>query len=92
MEGVGGWWFFLSESIYLLDVVVKLNMEVILVVGMKLGCFNYVFLMVEVIIYDGFNIKGWVVNDIIGEMLRYKENLVILKYVLFVFLLFEVFY
>ena len=90
MEGAGGWRLPLSESTYLPDVVAKLNMEVILVVGMKLGCLNHALLTAEAITHDGFNIKGWVANDITGEMPRYKENLATLKHALPAPLLLEV--
>lgn len=77
MEGVGGWWLLFiigSDNMlmyYFFDVVKVLKMDVILVVGMCLGCLNYVFLIVEVICVDGLIIKGWVVNDIIGNMIWY---------------------
>lgn len=54
---------------YFFDVVKIFKMDVILVVGMCLGCLNYVLLIVEVICVDGFIIKGWVVNDIMGNMM-----------------------
>ena len=51
----------------------------ILVVGMRLGCLNHALLTAEAIRGDGLTIKGWVANDITGNMTRYQENLESLK-------------
>ncbi|MBT3135592.1 dethiobiotin synthase, partial [Alteromonas sp. ALT199] len=81
MEGAGGWRLPLivgdeyTPTYYLSDVVKALNMDVILVVGMRLGCLNHALLTAEAIRADGLNIKGWVANDITGNMTRYQENL-----------------
>jgi len=59
--------------------VKTLKMDVILVVGMRLGCLNHALLTAEAIRADGLTIKGWVANDITGNMTRYQENLHSLK-------------
>lgn len=82
MEGAGGWRLPLTTDTstrYLSDVISALKMEVILVVGMRLGCLNHALLTAEAIRNDGLTIKGWVANDITGNMTRYKENLDSLK-------------
>ena len=85
MEGAGGWRLPLTvgdeytPTYYLSDVVKTLKMEVILVVGMRLGCLNHALLTAEAIRADGLTIKGWVANDITGNMTRYQENLHSLK-------------
>ena len=85
MEGAGGWRLPLTvgdeytPTYYLSDVVKTLKMDVILVVGMRLGCLNHALLTAEAIRADGLTIKGWVANDITGNMTRYQENLHSLK-------------
>ena len=79
MEGAGGWRLPLTDTRFLSDVVVDLKMDVILVVGMKLGCLNHAILSSEAIINDGLNLVGWIANDISGNMPRYKENVATLK-------------
>lgn len=85
MEGAGGWRLPLivgdeyTPTYYLSGVVKALNMDVILVVGMRLGCLNHALLTAEAIRADGLTIKGWVANDITGNMTRYQENLHSLK-------------
>lgn len=85
MEGAGGWRLPLTvgdeytPTYYLSDVVKSLKMDVILVVGMRLGCLNHALLTAEAIRADGLAIKGWVANDVTGNMTRYQENLYSLK-------------
>lgn len=85
MEGAGGWRLPLTvgdeytPTYYLSDVVKSLKMDVILVVGMRLGCLNHALLTAEAIRADGLTIKGWVANDVTGNMTRYQENLYSLK-------------
>jgi len=85
MEGAGGWRLPLSignqntPTYYLSDVVKALKMDVILVVGMRLGCLNHALLTAEAIRADGLTIKGWVANDVTGNMSRYQENLASLR-------------
>lgn len=90
MEGAGGWRLPLNipsrgtalaatQSRFMSDVVSAIGMEVILVVGMRLGCLNHALLTAEAIRQDGLTIAGWVANDITGNMSRYSDNLASLK-------------
>ena len=56
-----------------------LNVPVILVVGMKLGCLNHALLTVEAIVRDGVSLAGWVANQIDPDMMCFEENLQTLK-------------
>ena len=49
VEGAGGWRLPLNNSEYLSDFVSAQNSEVIVVVGMKLGCLNHALLTIEAI-------------------------------------------
>lgn len=90
MEGAGGWQLPLSEETFLSDVVASLEMDVILVVGMKLGCLNHALLTAKVMQQQGVNLVGWVANDITGCMSRYEENLTTLQHTLPAPLLLEI--
>jgi dethiobiotin synthetase len=85
MEGAGGWRLPLDvgnenrPTRFLSDVVASIGMDVILVVGMRLGCLNHALLTAQAIRSDGLNITGWVANDITGNMTRYSDNLASLK-------------
>ena len=75
MEGAGGWRLPLSQERFLSDVVRDLQLEVILVVGMRLGCLNHALLTAEAIIADGLTLKGWVANQLSANMPVFEENL-----------------
>lgn len=79
MEGAGGWRLPLSSSLWMPDVVSSLNLDVIVVVGMRLGCLNHAMLTVDAIKRDGLTVKGWVANQLSADMRVYQENLDTLK-------------
>ncbi|MDX1570002.1 MAG: dethiobiotin synthase [Xanthomonadales bacterium] len=82
VEGVGGWAVPLSEELMLADLVRVLQLPVVVVIGMKLGCLNHGLLTVRRILDDGFPLIGWIANRIDPEMLRYEDNLATLERVI----------
>ena len=79
IEGAGGWRVPLNDRETLADLAKELQMPVILVVGMKLGCISHALLTVEAIQRDGLPLAGWVANRIDPDMRCYEENLATLK-------------
>ncbi len=79
VEGAGGLCVPLNECETTTDLVVKLNLPVILVVGMRLGCINHALLTVQAIQARGLTLTGWVANQVSGEMTAYQENFDTLK-------------
>lgn len=77
-EGAGGWRLPLGNGEFLSDFVRQHQPNVILVVGMKLGCLNHAILTYESIINDGVNIVGWVANHPV-HMPYLEENIELLK-------------
>lgn len=67
VEGVGGWRVPISDNLSLVDLVHALDLPVILVVGLKLGCINHAILTAEAIRADGLNLIGWVSNHLDKE-------------------------
>lgn len=61
------------------DLAVKLNLPIILVVAMRLGCINHALLTVQAIQACGLQLAGWVANQVNGEMVAYQENFATLK-------------
>lgn len=79
IEGAGGWRVPLNATETLADVVKLLNLPVILVVGMKLGCLNHALLTAEAIQTDGVTLHGWFANNF-GEPMPYlAENIAALE-------------
>ena len=62
VEGVGGWLVPLNERETVADLAVRLGLDVILVVGMRLGCLNHALLTVQSIETHGARLAGWVAN------------------------------
>ncbi|MEH6651742.1 MAG: dethiobiotin synthase [Motiliproteus sp.] len=79
VEGAGGWRVPLNRSQSMADLARELNLPVILVVGMRLGCLNHALLTAEAIVADGLPLAGWVANRVDPQMSCYEENLETLK-------------
>ena len=79
IEGCGGWLCPLSTTEMMEDLVVRLDCEVILVVGVRLGCLNAGLLTVKAIEQSGVKFAGWVANCIDLHMLAVEENIASLQ-------------
>jgi dethiobiotin synthetase len=79
IEGVGGYAVPLTKTFTTADLVEDLDIPVILVVGMKLGCINHALLTVESISNKKQKLCGWVANRIDEDMQAYEENFSFLK-------------
>ena len=79
IEGAGGWRVPLNNRETLADIPKQLNSEVILVVGLRLGCINHALLTAEAIRRDGLSLAGWVGNVLHADMPRLDENIDTLK-------------
>jgi dethiobiotin synthetase len=79
VEGAGGFFVPVNDRQTLADLAVKLNLPVILVVGMRLGCINHALLTVEAIRARGLELAGWVANQIEPDMPMFAENLASLR-------------
>ena len=77
VEGIGGWRVPLSGGIQTEDLVRQLNLAVVLVVGLRLGCINHALLTSESIHAAGLTFAGWVGNGICRD---YKEKQATLDY------------
>ena len=75
VEGVGGFHVPLGDDFDTADLAVQLNLPVVLVVGMRLGCISHALLTAEAIIGRGLKLAGWVANRIDPAMSRFDENL-----------------
>ena len=64
VEGVGGWRIRLEADLQMSDIVRSLQLQIILVVGLRLGCINHALLSAEGIRSDGLHLAGWVANQI----------------------------
>jgi len=75
VEGAGGWRVPLAGEENLSDLAIALELPVILVVGVRLGCINHAVLSAEAIQRDGLMLAGWVANIVDPQTSRLEENL-----------------
>lgn len=75
VEGVGGWRVPLGPRSTLADLARLLDLPVILVVGLRLGCLNHALLTAEAIARDGLFLAGWVANRIDPAMREVEANI-----------------
>ncbi|MCW8917264.1 MAG: dethiobiotin synthase [Gammaproteobacteria bacterium] len=74
VEGVGGWLVPLNDEETVADLAVALQLPVILVVGLRLGCINHALLTAESIRASGCTLGGWVANCVPPEMPDYQQS------------------
>ena len=79
VEGAGGYYVPLSEDIMTSDLISSLNIPIILVVGIRLGCLNHTILTIEAIHKNKQNLFGWIANIIDPDMDNQEDNIRYLK-------------
>lgn len=79
VEGAGGFLVPLNTRQTGADLASRLNLPVILVVGMRLGCLNHALLTAQAINATGLTLAGWVANGIDPQMLAVAENIAMLE-------------
>lgn len=79
VEGVGGWAAPLSADLMQADLVRALEIPVVLVVGLRLGCLNHALLSARAIAADGCRLIGWIANAVDPAMERVDDNIAMLS-------------
>lgn len=79
VEGVGGWASPLSATLDQVDLVRALDLPVLLVVGLRLGCLNHARLTARAIAADGVRLIGWIGSDVDPAMARSDDNFALLQ-------------
>ncbi|NBC47669.1 MAG: dethiobiotin synthase [Gammaproteobacteria bacterium] len=79
VEGAGGWRVPLGPSLTLADLPKALDLPVVLVVGLRLGCLNHALLSAESIIGSGLTLAGWVASRVDPQMAAAEANLSTLR-------------
>jgi dethiobiotin synthetase len=82
VEGVGGWRVPLGRDGDVSALASALNLPVLLVVGVRLGCINHAVLSSDAIRGGGLPMAGWIANRIDPESARFEENLATLRSVI----------
>jgi len=75
VEGTGGWLTPIGPSQTMADLASALELPVLLVVGLRLGCINHALLSAASIRARGCRLVGWVANALDPDYLLPEENL-----------------
>ncbi len=79
VEGAGGFCVPLNEKQDSADLAREIDLPVIMVVGMRLGCLNHALLTVRAIAEYQLECAGWVANVLDAEMPVLQENIAALR-------------
>ncbi|MDR3087737.1 MAG: dethiobiotin synthase [Azoarcus sp.] len=74
VEGAGGFLAPLGERLDASQIARELDLPIILVVGMRLGCINHALLTAEAIAARGLKLAGWIANCLQPDMPCLNEN------------------
>jgi dethiobiotin synthetase len=75
VEGVGGFCVPFSDDFDSAGLAVQLNLPVVLVVGVRLGCISHALLTAEAIVARGLVLAGWVANLVDPDMRFVDDNI-----------------
>ena len=79
VEGVGGLYAPLSDTLSQPDLIRALDVPVILVVGLRLGCLNHALLTVAALRQEGCRLAGWVGNLVDPAFQAQNDNIATLR-------------
>jgi dethiobiotin synthetase len=79
VEGAGGFLVPLSETQTGADLAAALQMPLVLVVGLRLGCLNHALLTAQAIRSRGLELAGWIANRVDPHLQCPDENLAYLR-------------
>ncbi len=79
VEGAGGWHAPLNDRETMADLAAALDLPIVLVVGLRLGCLNHALLTAESIAARGLRLAGWIGNHIQPHFSYAAENIATLE-------------
>src|SRR4051812_37562278 len=74
VEGAGGFRVPLGPNLDTAQLAHRLDLPVVLVVGMRLGCLNHALLTADAVRAAGLTLAGWVANHVDPDMLFADDN------------------
>ncbi len=79
VEGAGGWKVPLNDTQDMAGMCQRLDLPVVLVVGLRLGCINHALLSMDAILSSGRPLLGWIANHVDANMSLAEDNIQTLK-------------
>jgi len=75
VEGTGGWLAPIGELGTMADIAQRLQLPVVLTVGLRLGCLNHALLSVQAIGVSNLKLAGWIGSVLLPDMPALEQNL-----------------
>lgn len=75
VEGVGGWNVPINTHQTMADIAARLRLQVVLVVGMRLGCLNHAMLTAQAVHARALILSGWIANTLDPDMPSLMQNI-----------------
>jgi dethiobiotin synthetase len=75
VEGTGGWLAPIGELGTMADIAQRLDLPVVLTVGLRLGCLNHALLTVQAIGMSNLTLAGWIGSVLRPDMPALEQNL-----------------
>lgn len=82
VEGVGGWYAPISCHTTVADLAESMQLPIIIVVGLRLGCLNHALLTAQALRQSGLTIAGWIANHVEKDFISAEKNIKTLKHYL----------
>ena len=79
IEGIGGWAIPINNKTILAEIICELQIPIITVVGIKLGCLNHAILTTQMINNMQSPFIGWIANCLNTETAEISQNIQTLK-------------
>jgi dethiobiotin synthetase len=75
VEGTGGWYTPIGDHATMADIAVRLNLPVVLTVGLRLGCLNHALLSQQAIGAAGLTFAGWIGSVLDPQLCALEANI-----------------
>ena len=79
VEAAGGWHAPINDAETMADIAAALDLPVLLVVGLRLGCLNHALLTAQAIEARGLTFAGWIANHLQPRFDHAAENIATLE-------------
>jgi dethiobiotin synthetase len=79
VEGIGGWMVPLSTALNVADLAAYMDLPVIIVVGIRLGCINHALLTCRAVLASAVRCAGWLASCLDPQMPALQENILALQ-------------
>lgn len=79
VEGVGGWCVPINANQTVADLAQALQLPVVMVVGLRLGCLNHAMLTAQAIQANSLVLLGWIANVLDPAMAALSQNIATLE-------------